>query len=139
MRKKLYFLLVILLLVTSCHVNKSEKVMITLSEMCEMIKNDETFLVVLSQSGCYNCKLFHKDIENYLSHHDEIIYEVDLSEEDGTEVENINIIHQYFSDFATTPTMYSIVLGKTTNAFYYEESTMDENSISEWISSIQEK
>lgn len=84
---------------------------ISLKQLKQKMKMNETFAVMFTQSMCGFCKDFEELLTTYIQNHAMIMYNVILDKEEATAQENLAIITQYFNDFSSTPAIYYVKKG----------------------------
>lgn len=92
--------------------NKGEVVGITLSEVNQMVENDESFVVIFSQTYCGSCMSFFSQTDAYTTEVGLTLYDVTLDKEERSESENLEMMKEHFSGFQTTPTIYVVSKGE---------------------------
>jgi len=87
MKKLMLILTSILVILSGCDYERSSEpgkiIEVTYKEYEEMIKKDETFMVLISQTNCSHCIAYKKDVLNvYLPTHGFTIYELNVTNEE---------------------------------------------------------
>ena len=117
MGKKSFLLLIIALsiMVSGCgkfynrDTRPGEIIKISMEEMETMMKEKETFTLVVTRDYCKYCAEFYELMESYLKNHHVKIYDVNIDENFGAKSdENIEKIEDMFPDFVGTPGIFYI-------------------------------
>lgn len=112
---------------------QGERVLISLEEMEEKMKNKDSFVVVFTQEGCPYCEEFYQLFDEYKKEHPLRIYDVDLTAEKASPEENLVIIHQYFPAFSKTPGIYYVKKGKLENSLSDSITELTMETFNNWV------
>ena len=112
---------------------KGEEIQITLAEFEEKMANGDSFAVMLTQSHCQYCKEFESYLIPYMEEHHLVMYNVVLDYEETSAQENLQIIHQYFSDFNNTPGIYYVKDGKKKSHLAPKNNEINGDMLEEWV------
>lgn len=136
--KKIYLLLIALCLVActtkktedvaiELQPNKGEVVGITLNEVNQMVEDEDSFVVIFSQTYCGSCMSFFSQTDEYTTEVGLTLYDVTLDKEERSETENLELMEKHFSGFQTTPTIYVVSKGEIVGTLdsSKEEPTLD--------------
>lgn len=89
---------------------------LTLDDFVEKMKNKETFIVIFSQTTCGYCHEFFLETQAYIEDIGLPMWDVVLDEEERPIQDNLSIIHEYFSTFSATPSIYFVRDGAVVDA-----------------------
>lgn len=137
--KKIIVLLMAFVMVTGCQTNPESSKPGTIKEinidkMVEKFDNEDTFVVMITQTDCGYCKDFHELLDNWLPTHNLTIYEVNLDhEENATPNDNLARIRPYFSNFKYTPSVYYVKDGEFVSDLNPQVQTITESMLNQWI------
>lgn len=113
--------------------SEGERKFITLQEMVDKIKNQDDFVVILSQSTCEDCANLNTLLKEYILEHHVIVYEVMLDFEETSAEDNLKVIHTYFEDFAVTPSIYYLEKGELIDYLEMEGDDVTEEIFDTWV------
>lgn len=106
---------------------------ITLLQMEEMIKQEESFAIVLTQTGCGYCQDFESLLATYIKDHHVIMYDVILDQEPRTVDENLAIIDQHLEGFSSTPGIFYVEKGKFKSHLKGKQEGISEEIFDGWV------
>ena len=142
MGKKSFLLLIIALsiMVSGCgkFYNRDTRpgkiIKISMEEMETMMKEKETFTLVVTRDYCKYCAEFYELMESYLKNHHVKIYDVNIDENFGTKSdENIEKIENMFPNFVGTPGIFYIEDGKLVNQLDNESQDLTKTLFDNWV------
>lgn len=142
MGKKSFLLLIIALsiMVSGCgkfynrDTRPGEIIKISMEEMETMMKEKETFTLVVTRDYCKYCAEFYELMESYLKNHHVKIYDVNIDENFGAKSdENIEKIEDMFPDFVGTPGIFYIEDGKLVNQLDNESQDLTKTLFDNWV------
>ena len=142
MGKKSFLLLIIALsiMVSGCgkfynrDTRPGEIIKISMEEMETMMKEKETFTLVVTRDYCKYCAEFYELMESYLKNHHVKIYDVNIDENFGAKSdENIEKIEDMFPDFVGTPGIFYIEDGKLVNRLDNESQDLTKTLFDNWV------
>ena len=142
MGKKSFLLLIIALsiMVSGCgkfynrDTRPGEIIKISMEEMETMMKEKETFTLVVTRAYCKYCAEFYELMESYLNNHHVKIYDVNIDENFGAKSdENIEKIEDMFPDFVGTPGIFYIEDGKLVNQLDNESQDLTKTLFDNWV------
>lgn len=142
MGKKSFLLLLIALsiMVSGCgkfynrDTRPGEIIKISMEEMETMMKEKETFTLVVTRDYCKYCAEFYELMESYLKNHHVKIYDVNIDENFGAKSdENIEKIEDMFPDFVGTPGIFYIEDGKLVNQLDNESQDLTKTLFDNWV------
>ncbi len=142
MGKKSFLLLIIALsiMVSGCgkfynrDTRPGEIIKISMEEMETMMKEKETFTLVVTRDYCKYCAEFYELMESYLKNHHVKIYDVNIDENFGAKSdENIEKIEEMFPDFVGTPGIFYIEDGKLVNQLDNESQDLTKTLFDNWV------
>lgn len=142
MGKKSFLLLIIALsiMVSGCgkfynrDTRPGEIIKISMEEMETMMKEKETFTLVVTRDYCKYCAEFYELMESYLKNHHVKIYDVNIDENFGAKSdENIEKIEDMFPDFVGTPGIFYIEDGKLVNQLDNESQDLTKALFDNWV------
>ena len=111
-----------------------EIIKISMEEMETMMKEKETFTLVVTRDYCKYCAEFYELMESYLKNHHVKIYDVNIDENFGAKSdENIEKIEDMFSDFVGTPGIFYIEDGKLVNQLDNESQDLTKTLFDNWV------
>jgi len=140
--KKSFLLLIIALsiMVSGCgkfynrDTRPGEIIKISMEEMETMMKEKETFTLVVTRDYCKYCAEFYELMESYLKNHHVKIYDVNIDENFGAKSdENIEKIEDMFPDFVGTPGIFYIEDGKLVNQLDNESQDLTKTLFDNWV------
>ena len=99
--------------------------------------NKDNFIIAFTQEKCRYCKEFYELFDEYRKNHNVIIYEVNLSKETREAKDNLEIIHEYFPTFSTTPGIYYAKDGKVESSLTDNQDEMNEEILDKWVQDNQ--
>ncbi len=106
---------------------------INLFDITQMFSNGEEFIVLFTQDYCGYCQDFKEMYHYYASNHNLNIYEVNLTNEERSESENVDIIRYYWPAFNGTPAIYYCNDGEIVSTFSDGNSGMNLQLLEEWV------
>lgn len=142
MGKKSFLLLIIALsiMVSGCgkfynrDTRPGEIIKISMEEMETMMKEKETFTLVVTRDYCKYCAEFYELMESYLKNHHVKIYDVNIDENFGAKSdENIEKIEDMFPNFVGTPGIFYIEDGKLVNQLDNESQDLTKTLFDNWV------
>lgn len=142
MGKKSFLLLIIALsiMVSGCgkfynrDTRPGEIIKISMEEMETMMKEKETFTLVVTRDYCKYCAEFYELMESYLKNHHVKIYDVNIDENFGAKSdENIEKIEDMFPNFVGTPGIFYIEDGKLINQLDNESQDLTKTLFDNWV------
>ena len=142
MRKKSFLLLIIAMsiMVSGCgkfynrDTRPGEIIKISMEEMETMMKEKETFTLVVTRDYCKYCAEFYELMESYLKNHHVKIYDVNIDENFGAKSdENIEKIEDMFPNFVGTPGIFYIEDGKLVNQLDNESQDLTKTLFDNWV------
>lgn len=142
MGKKSFLLLIIALsiMVNGCgkfynrDTRPGEIIKISMEEMETMMKEKETFTLVVTRDYCKYCAEFYELMESYLKNHHVKIYDVNIDENFGAKSdENIEKIEDMFPNFVGTPGIFYIEDGKLVNQLDNESQDLTKTLFDNWV------
>lgn len=142
MGKKSFLLLIIALsiMVSGCgkfynrDTRPGEIIKISMEEMETMMKEKETFTLVVTREYCKYCAEFYELMESYLKNHHVKIYDVNIDENFGAKSdENIEKIEDMFPNFVGTPGIFYIEDGKLINQLDNESQDLTKTLFDNWV------
>lgn len=107
--KKVLFLIIIFLVLLGAFIvyklafsdNKNSRIVeISVSDLEEKINSNETFILVISQTGCSHCEQYLPELERTLKEYDLTAYDLNIT---GLSEEDSNKLAKYVN-FSGTPT-----------------------------------
>ncbi len=111
-----------------------EIIKISMEEMETMMKEKETFTLVVTRDYCKYCAEFYELMESYLKNHHVKIYDVNIDENFGAKSdENIEKIEDMFPDFVGTPGIFYIEDGKLVNQLDNESQDLTKTLFDNWV------
>lgn len=139
MKNKKYLIIIMLLfLLIGCSNNKnfnSNKegyvLFSTVDQVLDKIDNDESFIVLFTQSSCTSCKKFYTILKSYLLNHHVILYDVTLDSESRSKEETKKLLDKDFPDLMFTPSVYYIKDGKNYSQLKFSDDM--EKDFSDWV------
>lgn len=91
--------------------DESHLVNISVNDLGKKIDNQETFILVLSQTGCSHCEQYLPELDRTLSKYDDLYaYVLNITGLDTENKSNLN----HFVNFSGTPTTVFYIEGKET-------------------------
>lgn len=126
-------------MITGCKANQESSKPGTIKEinidkMVEKIEDEDTFVVMITQSNCEYCKDFHELLDNWLPTHNLTIYEVILDhEENATPNDNLARLRPYFPNFKYTPSVYYVKDGEFVSDLNPQVETITESMLNQWV------
>lgn len=90
---------------------------ISMNEIFKMMDNDETFVVMLSQTYCNACLKFFMETDAYTEEIGITLWDIVLDDEPTSESENLKLINEKFNHFSATPSIYYIQDGEVVDSF----------------------
>ncbi|MFR4996358.1 MAG: thioredoxin [Clostridium paraputrificum] len=142
-RKWIVFVFLIICMLVGCSssyerdTGEGKIVYITLEEMQEKMINKDNFIISFTQEKCRYCKEFYELFDEYRKNHNVIIYEVNLSKETREAKDNLEIIHEYFPTFSTTPGIYYAKDGKVDSSLTDNQDEMNKEILDKWVQDNQ--
>ncbi len=142
MGKKSFLLLIIAMsiMVSGCgkfynrDTRPGEIIKISMEEMETMMKEKETFTLVVTRDYCKYCAEFYELMESYLKNHHVKIYDVNIDENFGAKSdENIEKIEDMFPNFVGTPGIFYIEDGKLVNQLDNESQDLTKTLFDNWV------
>lgn len=142
MGKKSFLLLIIALSIMASGCGKfynrdtrpGEIIKISMEEMETMMKEKETFTLVVTRDYCKYCAEFYELMESYLKNHHVKIYDVNIDENFGAKSdENIEKIEDMFPNFVGTPGIFYIEDGKLVNQLDNESQDLTKTLFDNWV------
>ncbi len=106
---------------------------ITLFDATQKFENGDEFIVAFTQDLCGYCEEFDYFYDEYRKDHSLNIYNVNLSEENRSEQENLEIILEYWPTFYNTPGIYYCKDGEVVSSLTDGISYMDLTLIESWV------
>ena len=106
---------------------------IDLFEATQKFKNGDEIIVAFTQELCGYCQEFDYYYDLYRQDHYLNIYNVNLTNENRSEQENLEIIIQYWPTFYNTPGIYYCKDGKVVSSLTDHISYMDMEVLSTWV------
>lgn len=111
-----------------------EIIKISMEEMETMMKEKETFTLVVTRDYCKYCAEFYELMESYLKNHHVKIYDVNIDENFGAKSdENIEKIEDMFPNFVGTPGIFYIEDGKLVNQLDNESQDLTKTLFDNWV------
>ena len=105
-----------------------------MEEMETMMKEKETFTLVVTRDYCKYCAEFYELMESYLKNHHVKIYDVNIDENFGAKSdENIEKIEDMFPNFVGTPGIFYIEDGKLVNQLDNESQDLTKTLFDNWV------
>ena len=99
-------------LVANSILSKSNLKLISYEEIKEKIENDETFVLLISQTTCNNCANFKPKLDKFAKSNGIIVYYIEADKLSEEEQANLNSL----ISFSSTPTVVFIKDGYETTA-----------------------
>lgn len=106
---------------------------IDLFEATQKFTNGDEFIVAFTQDLCGYCEEFTYYYDEYRKDHYLNIYNVNLSNEERTEQENLQIILEYWPTFYNTPGIYYCKDGEVVSSLTDNISYMSMELIDAWV------
>lgn len=143
--KKLIEIIICILLLVGCTTEtktnsaieltkeKGEVVAVTLDEVVEKVEQEDTFVVVFSQTYCGSCIDFFMESDEYTIELGLTLYDVSLDKESRDVDENMKIINKYFNEFSVTPTIYYVESGEVKDSLNGNDKEVNLNSFKEFL------
>ena len=85
---------------------------IPMQDVFDKMENNETFVVMLSQTYCNACLSFFMETDPYTEEIGLTLWDIILDDEKTSEEENLKLTNEKFGYFSTTPSIYYIENGK---------------------------
>ncbi|MEE1464155.1 MAG: hypothetical protein UF734_00840 [Clostridium sp.] len=128
-----YRWLTVFLLALCCgcqtHRAKAEVKEVTIYDVAAMVKEKQSFVVVLTQSMCSSCKDFKTMLSTWEPSQDTILYVVKLEEAAQQE----GIVKELFPDFYATPGIYYLKKGAVSDRFSASDYRSCTEAFTAWI------
>ena len=112
---------------------KGEVVAVTLDEVIEKVEQEDTFVVIFSQTYCGSCIDFFMESDEYTIELGLTLYDVSLDKELREVEENMEIINKYFNGFSVTPTIYYVESGEVKESLNANNKEVNLNSFKEFL------
>lgn len=109
--KKIFIMLILVLGLTGCNLNTpkyTEPSSINYNEFMTKIENEETFTLLMWQTGCSHCETFEPTLNNVIKKYNVKMYSINLA--DLSEIEYAKVKNKTF--ILGTPTTVYIKEGK---------------------------
>lgn len=108
-------------------------VKVTLQEAMDKMENGDEFIVAFETDLCSFCQQFDYIFEKYIENHNVTLYRVMLSDESGSEQQNLAIINEYFPTFSTTPGVYYAKGGYVVSSLTDDRRSLSESDLEKWV------
>lgn len=143
--KKLFIILIVLTLIGCSNeasvtpqnnvdtTKEGSYINIDLFEATQKFTNGDEFIVAFTQDLCGYCEEFTYYYDEYRKDHYLNIYNVNLSNEERTEQENLQIILEYWPTFYNTPGIYYCKDGEVVSSLTDNISYMSMDLIDAWV------
>lgn len=106
---------------------------LTLEEMNNKIENEESFIVVFTQTTCGYCIEFFQESQDYIKELGLPLWDVVLDEEPRDAQENLDMIHEHFPSFSATPSIYYVENGKLKDSLEADKERVDKEQFETFL------
>lgn len=133
MKKKLFMLLLVMLMASGCTKKNTETFQIIEgSNVLTKIENKETFILLIGNEDCYSCDMLKEDIEEEAEKNGLVIYEVNSAKVETKVLDQISIA---IGTYDTWPTLFYVVDGEIPLNNKYEY-TLDPEGWKTWLKNM---
>ncbi|WP_027089341.1 hypothetical protein [Thomasclavelia saccharogumia] len=106
---------------------------IPMQDVFDKMANDETFVVLLSQTYCNACLNFFMETDAYTEEIGLTLWDIILDDEKTSEEENLKLINEKLGDFSTTPSIYYVENGKVKDSLCASNEKVDLESYKKFL------
>lgn len=137
--KKIFVILLTCLILCGCqnHYERDSSAgiihSISLQEAMDKMEQGDEFVVAFETDLCAFCQQFNHIFEAYIKNHNVTLYRVMLSDEKGSETQNLAIIQKYFPTFNTTPGVYYANEGYVVSSLTDQVRSLSEDDLEKWV------
>lgn len=107
---------------------------ISVAQMEEKMQQDDTFVIVFSQSWCSHCEEFKTMLDTYLPAHYVKVYDVIIDKDPVDDKKgNLAKIQSYFDTMDNTPALYYVVDGEIVDQLESGEDGFTKEKFDAWV------
>lgn len=107
---------------------------ISVAQMEEKMQNQDTFVIMFTQSWCSHCEELKEMLDTYLPAHHVNVYDVIIDKDPVDDKKgNLKKIQSYFATMDNTPALYYVVDGKIENQLEAGEDGFTKTKFDSWV------
>ena len=116
---------------------KGEVEAISLDQAIEMKENNESFLLIISQTYCTHCLEFFMESDPFTKEKGIKLWDVVLDDEKENKEQILVKIRDNFGEFSSTPSLYFVAENKVQSNLLSNETEINLKSYEEWLKELQ--
>lgn len=116
---------------------KGEVEAISLDKAIEMKENNESFLLMISQTYCGHCLDFFMETDPFTKEKGIKLWDVVLDDEKENQEQILVKVRDNFGEFSSTPSLYFIANNEVQSSLLSSETEVNLESYENWLKELQ--
>lgn len=109
---------------------------LTLDEAIEKKENNESFLLILTQTYCGHCLDFFMETDAYTKKSGVTLWDVTLDKDERSQTKILSLIKENFGEFSSTPSLYFVADGKVQSSLLSSETDVNLEAYQAWLKEL---